>query len=98
MKRRPDMEEHMRKYIAERRAQLGLSLQKVADAAGCAKTHIWEIEKGRKPINPTINFALSLCEALQCSLNDLLGFEVSDPKFTDAEIALVTAHRNIFET
>ena len=93
-----DLKAHMGPFIARRRAELGLSLQAVADLAGCAKTHIWELEKGRKPANPTIRFALGLCRALQCSLSSLIGMDVSQPEMTDDEIALIAAHRKIFKT
>ncbi len=88
---------HMGPFIARRRQELGLSLDEVAERAGSTKSHVWELEKGRSR-NPTISMALSLCDALQCSLNSLLGMDVSQPAFTDREMALIAAHRAIFET
>ena len=44
----------------------------------------------------TIGMALAICGALQCSLNSLLGVNVSQPDFTDDEMALIAAHRQIF--
>ena len=95
MERPTDLIDHMSEFIAQRRAALGLSLQDVADRAGCTKSHIWEIEKGRTR-NPTIGLALALCSALDCGLNSLLGIDVSQPQFTDDEMALIAAHRRIF--
>jgi len=86
---------HIGPFIAERRAELSLSLEEVAERAGTTKSHIWELEKGRSR-NPTISMALALCDALQCSLNSLLGRDVSQPQFTDQEMALIAAHRSIF--
>lgn len=86
---------HIGPFIAERRAELGLSLEAVAERAGTTKSHIWELEKGRSR-NPTISMALALCDALQCSLNSLLGRDVAQPQFTDQEMALIAAHRSIF--
>lgn len=86
---------HMSAFISKRRTEIGLSLDEVSERAGIAKSHIWELEKGRSK-NPTIATALALCDALQCSLNNLLGQDVSQPRFTDQEIALIAAHRSIF--
>ncbi len=86
---------HMGGFIARRRDALGLSLQDVADRAGCTKSHIWELEKGRAS-NPTISMAIGLCEALECNLSSLLGFDASSPQVTDDEMALIAAHRRIF--
>ena len=83
------------KVIAERRLALGLSLDEVAHRAECTKSNVWELEKGRSK-NPTIIQALALCSALQCSLNTLLGRDVSQPVFTDDEMKLIAAHRQIF--
>lgn len=86
---------HIGGFIALRRDALRLSLQDVADRAGCTKSHIWELEKGRAS-NPTISMAIGLCEALECNLNSLLGLDVSTPQITDEEMALIAAHRRIF--
>lgn len=86
---------HIGPFIAERRTELGLSLEQVAERAGTTKSHVWELEKGRFR-NPTISMALALCGALQCSLNSLLGQDVSQPQFSDQEMALIAAHRAIF--
>jgi len=39
---------------------------------------------------------LALCDGLQCSLNELIGRDVSQPIFTAPEMALIDAHRRIF--
>lgn len=93
---RAEISAHMAGFIATRRKELGLSLDEVARRAGCTKSHVWELEKGRTA-NPTIGIALALCDALQCSLNSLLGRDVSQPLLTDQELALVAAHREIFK-
>lgn len=82
-------------FIRCRRRELGLSLDQVAARAGCTKSHVWELEKGRSR-NPTIAMVLALSDALQCSLSSLLGFDVGRPWITDQERALVQAHREIF--
>ncbi|WP_432807395.1 helix-turn-helix domain-containing protein [Rhodoligotrophos ferricapiens] len=81
--------------IQRRRAEIGLSLDEVAKAAGTSKSHIWALEKGRSS-NPTVCMLLQICAALRTNLNDLLGFDVSEPQFTAQELELVSAHRRIF--
>ncbi len=93
--RSPEITAHMGSFIKARRVALGMSLQDVADAAGCTKAHVWEIEKGRAK-NPTLWMILGLCDGLRCTMNDLLGLDVSSPRFSSAEIELVAAHRKIF--
>jgi len=85
---------HIGPFVAARRAELGLSLEDVARLSGCTKSHVWEIEQGRSR-NPTIRMALAMCEALQCSLNTLLGTDVSQPVISDDELELVAAYRVI---
>jgi transcriptional regulator with XRE-family HTH domain len=85
----------MATFIHVRRLALRLSLEDVAKRMGSSKTHIWKLENGRSK-NPTLWMILGLCEALQCSLNALIGKDVSQPIFTESEMALVDAHRTIF--
>ena len=97
MRCRDEIAAHIGPFVRQRRSKLGLSLQQVADRAGYTKSHIWEMEQGRST-NPTVDLCISLCEALQCSLNSLLGYDVSQPKLSDDEMALIAAHRQIFKT
>ena len=85
---------HIGPFIARRRAELRLSLDEVAQRSGCTKSHIWEMEQGRSR-NPTIRMALALCDTLQCSLNSLLGMDVSQPRVTDDELELIATVRRI---
>lgn len=86
---------HVGPFILKRRNELGMSLEEVAQRAKTTKSHVWEMEKGRSR-NPTVMTAMAMCEALQCSLNSFLGVDVSQPLFTDGEMALIAAHRDIF--
>jgi transcriptional regulator with XRE-family HTH domain len=86
---------HMAQYINVRRHELGLSLDQLAERIGSSKTHIWSLER-RRSKNPTLWMILALCEGLNCSLNSLLGNDVSQPIFSEKEMALIAAHRNIF--
>lgn len=93
--RNPDITEHMGTFIKSRRKALGLSLDQLANRIDCSKAHIWKLEKSQAK-NPTLWMILGLCDGLQCSLNDLLGRDVSQPQFTAEEIALIDCHRRIF--
>jgi transcriptional regulator with XRE-family HTH domain len=93
--RNPTITAHMATYISVRRQELGLSLDKLAERSGSSKAHIWALEH-RKSKNPTLWLILALCDALQCSLNSLIGADVSQPMFSEQEMALIDAHRRIF--
>ena len=49
--------------IKQRRGSLGMSLDDVAQAAGCTKSHIWEMEQDRSR-NPTVAMVYGLSQAL----------------------------------
>lgn len=95
--RLPMITAHMAAYIHVRRKELGLSLDQLAERAGSSKSHVWVLERQQSK-NPTLWLVLSLCDALQCSLNSLIGADVSQPMFSDQEMALIDAHRRIFQT
>lgn len=92
----PTITAHMATYIKVRRHELGLSLDDVAKRIGSSKSHIWALER-RRSKNPTLWMILALCDALQCSLNSLIGMDVSQPMYSEKEMALIEAHRRIFE-
>ena len=54
------------------RSSAGLSLQQVADRAGCTKSHIWEIEQG-KSANPTLRMVAGLSRAFGVSMTDFIN-------------------------
>ena len=70
------------KTIAARMAGLrrerGLTLQEVADRAGIAKSHAWDIERGRSR-NPTIAATAGIASALGVSLDYLAGMTIGRP-------------------
>lgn len=81
--------------IRRRRSELGLTLDEVATRVGTSKSHIWSIEQGRS-VNPTLAMAIALCDALSISLNELVGMDVSQPIYSEQEMAMIAAHRAIF--
>ncbi|MFV8754216.1 helix-turn-helix domain-containing protein [Nannocystaceae bacterium ST9] len=56
--------------IRQRRQDLGLSLEALAETSGVSSTMLSEVERGRK--NPTVKLAYQIALALGCSLTDLL--------------------------
>lgn len=94
--RHPTITAHMATYISVRRHELGLSLEQVAKRCGSSKAHIWALER-RQSKNPTLWLILALCDALNCSLNSLIGADVSQPMLSEQEMALIDAHRRIFK-
>lgn len=64
--------------MRELRDARGLSLQDVADRAGIAKSHVWQIEQG-KSANPTIATTVGIARALGVSLDYLAGLSSAQP-------------------
>lgn len=54
------------------RMKKGLSLQKLADAIGASKAHIYELETG-KSTNPSLTLLTALSRALEVPIKDLIG-------------------------
>lgn len=50
-------------FIRQHRESLGLTLQALADRAGCTKSHVWAIESG-STANPTVAMVNGLARGL----------------------------------
>lgn len=63
--------------LRQLREAKGLTLQQVADAAGCTKAYIWELEKkpGQKPSAERIQ---AIAKLLEVTMEDLMGEPVGD--------------------
>jgi transcriptional regulator with XRE-family HTH domain len=83
------------KTIKARRAELGLSLQDVADATGLSKAHIWDMERGASS-DPRLTTLLAVSDALRMSLAQILGAEMSQPLLSQQELELIQYHRRLF--
>lgn len=64
--------------MRELREARGLSLQELANRAGIAKSHVWQIEQG-KSANPTIATTVGIARALGVSLDYLAGLSSAQP-------------------
>ena len=75
----------------------GLTLQKVADAAGCTKAYIWELEKkpGQKPSAERIQ---AIAKVLGITMEDLMGEVVDEaPDATPADVVFFREYVNMTE-
>ena len=61
--------------IGEARRKKGESLQKVADAVGVSKAHIWELEKGYTD-NPSMALVARLADHFGLSVSYLVGEDI----------------------
>ncbi len=73
------------------RRKSGRSLQKVADAVGISKAHIWELEKGRSK-NPSFDLVQKLAEHFSVEVSVLTG-EAEEPDTEDLQIGRI--HRDL---
>ena len=62
--------------LREFREAKGLTLQQVADAVGCTKAYVWELEmrEGQKPTAERLN---AIAKTLGVTIQDLLGEPVA---------------------
>jgi transcriptional regulator with XRE-family HTH domain len=77
--------------IKELRLKKGESLQKVADAVGASKAHIWEIETG-KSRNPSMDLLTALANHFGTTVSHLVG---EDPNAVGEDAGLVAMYRDL---
>jgi transcriptional regulator with XRE-family HTH domain len=58
--------------ISAERAARGWSLQELANKVGCAKPHIWDMERGHST-NPTLHTLCGLARAFDMKPSDLVA-------------------------
>jgi len=66
------------------REKSGESLQQVADGVRVSRTHIWELEKGKKNVNPTVQLVQKIASHFNVTVTYLIEdtdepFEKRDP-------------------
>lgn len=71
--------------INELRLKRGESLQRVADAVGVSKAHIWELEKGRTE-NPSMGLVTRLADHFGVSIRYLVDEDI-EAADADEELA-----------
>ena len=65
---------HMSAYVRMRRKELGLSMSQLARRAYVSKPYISQIENNVSK-NPSIGTLMALSDALECSIQDLIGYD-----------------------
>ncbi len=79
--------------IRDLRLRSGESLQKVGDAVGVSKTHIWELEKGRSQ-NPSVELLSRLADHFKVTITSLVD---EDLTAEDADEELMRMFRQVGE-
>ncbi len=79
--------------LKQLRFQKNQSLQKVADAVGASKAHIWELETG-KSRNPSSDLLRRLAQHFQVTVASLVG---EDPAVPGADERLVAMFRDLHD-
>lgn len=65
------LRKHLKRFIRERREELGMSQADLARATGDSDVQISRAERGQHTISGT--FAVRLAKALHCSTDEVLG-------------------------
>jgi len=73
------------------RLRKGYSLQKVADAIGISKAHVWNLEKGLSD-NPSIELVMKLADLFRVTVADLIG---ENPEAASEEPEVVAMFRDL---
>lgn len=73
------------------RSRKNVSLQKVADAVGASKAHIWELETGRSN-NPSADLLVKLASYFEVSMASLVG---EDPRGPDEDPEVIAMFSNL---
>ena len=77
--------------LFELRQNAKVSLQKVADAVGVSKAHVWELEKGRST-NPSFDLVRKMAAFYAVTPEELTG-EAEAPAVEDQQIERI--HRDL---
>lgn len=61
------------------RRKRGETLQEVADAVGCSKSHLWQVEKGLSA-NPSMELLTGLADHFDLTVASLVGEDLDAPE------------------
>ncbi len=79
-------------FINKRRKELNLSVDDLVKKSGIPKSTLSKITAGIST-NPTLSTVEALCKALNCSLNDAVGYE--NDSFSSHERILIQKYRSL---
>ncbi len=82
-------------FVNGRRKELGMSVDELVKISGIPKGTISKITAGINT-NPTLTTVMAICKALNCSLNDAVGFETKplNQPLTAKETKMLNFFRN----
>lgn len=80
-------------FINIRRKELGMSIDELVIKSGIPKGTLSKITAGINT-NPTLSTVETLCKALNCTLNDAVGY-VEENQATPYEMAQIKKYRNL---
>ncbi len=91
MKVRENTQRDMGYRIAQRRTEMGLSQEKLAESIGVNRNTVMRIENGEHA--PRADRIVALCDALRMTPNELFGMNIltkapEDPRLSQLQIAL----------
>lgn len=81
-------------FINNRRKELNMTVDELAKKSGIPKGSLSKITSGINQ-NPTLSTIKSLCKALNCSLDDAVGFVLKQPDFSKSEIEHIKTYREL---
>lgn len=82
-----EMSEHFGEKLRNRRNELGLTLDALADLIGSKKAYVWQLEN-KKPAKPSGELLIKIAKGLEISAEYLIDDNNSNPTVQQAQIAL----------
>ena len=82
----------LNEFINNRRKELNMSIDELVLKSGIPKGTLSKITAGINT-NPTLGTVEALCRALNCSINDAVGFVTESDNITSAERELIKKYR-----
>lgn len=81
-------------FINNRRKELNMTVDELVKKSGVPKGTLSKITAGINN-NPTLSTVEALCKALNCSLDDAVGFALKQPDFSNSEINHIKKYREL---
>lgn len=81
-------------FINQRRKELKMSVDDLVLKSNLPKSTVSKITSGIKP-NPTLSTVTALCKALECSIDDAVGFEKCNWILSESEQIVIENMRQM---
>ena len=83
-------------FINTRRKELNMTVDELVEKSGIPKGTLSKITAGINS-NPTLSTVEAICKALNCSLDDAVGFALKKPELSQSEIEHIKKYRALNE-